>query len=35
VLKQYEGYTANIEQHETAWFKGIETISEFALIDSE
>lgn len=34
VLKQYS-YSPNIEQHEAAWFKGIETIREFALIDSE
>ncbi|MDD2196256.1 MAG: adenylosuccinate synthase [Bacteroidales bacterium] len=34
VLKQYD-YNPDIEQHETAWFKGIETIREFALIDSE
>lgn len=34
VLKQYS-YKANIEQHEEAWFKGVETIKEFRLIDSE
>ncbi|HCY00513.1 MAG TPA: adenylosuccinate synthase [Bacteroidales bacterium] len=34
VLKQYD-YNPDIEQHEAAWFKGIETIREFALIDSE
>lgn len=34
VLKQYN-YNPDIEQHEAAWFKGIETIREFALIDSE
>ena len=34
VLKQYN-YSADIEQHEEIWFKGIETIKEFRLIDSE
>jgi adenylosuccinate synthase len=34
VLKQYN-YKADIEQHEEIWFKGIEAIKEFTLIDSE
>lgn len=34
LLKQYN-YQSNIEQHETEWFKGIECIKEFAIIDSE
>lgn len=35
VLKQYNNYKADIEQHEEDWFKGIEVIREFQLIDSE
>lgn len=35
VLKQYNNYKADIEQHEEEWFKGIEIIREFQLIDSE
>ncbi|RPH30988.1 MAG: adenylosuccinate synthase [Bacteroidales bacterium] len=34
ILKQYN-YNSNIEQHEEAWFKGIEVIKRFELIDSE
>jgi adenylosuccinate synthase len=35
ILKQYENYKANIEQHEEAWFAGIEIIKQFELVDSE
>ncbi len=34
ILKQYN-YNGNIEQHEEAWFKGIEVLKRFELIDSE
>ena len=34
ILKQYD-YQANIEQHEKAWFEGVELLKEFKLIDSE
>ncbi|MHC1704008.1 MAG: adenylosuccinate synthase [Tenuifilaceae bacterium] len=34
ILKQYQ-YNSNIEQHEDAWFKGIEVLKKFELIDSE
>lgn len=34
ILKQYN-YNSNIEQHEEAWFKGIELMKQFELIDSE
>lgn len=34
ILKQY-GHQENIEQHEQAWFEGIEVIRKFDLIDSE
>ena len=34
ILKQYN-YNSNIEQHEDAWFKGIEVMKRFELIDSE
>jgi len=34
ILKQYN-YNSNIEQHEDAWFKGIEVLKKFELIDSE
>lgn len=34
ILKQYN-YQSNIEQHEDAWFKGIEVMKQFELIDSE
>ncbi|HZJ74105.1 MAG TPA: adenylosuccinate synthase [Perlabentimonas sp.] len=34
ILKQYD-YSANIEQHEKAWFAGIEVLKQFKLIDSE
>ena len=34
VLKQYS-YIANIEQHEEAWFAGLEVIKQFQLVDSE
>lgn len=34
ILKQYN-YNSNIEQHEEAWFKGIEVMKKFELIDSE
>ncbi|MGD9977492.1 MAG: adenylosuccinate synthase [Bacteroidales bacterium] len=34
ILKQYN-YQSNIEQHEEAWFSGIETLKKFELIDSE
>lgn len=35
ILKQYNNYEGNIEQHEDKWFKGIETLKKFDLIDSE
>jgi len=34
ILKQYN-YESNIEQHEQDWFKGIEVLKKFDLIDSE
>lgn len=34
ILKQYN-YNSNIEQHEDEWFRGIEVLKEFELIDSE
>ena len=34
ILKQYH-YKSDIEQHEDAWFKGIEVMKKFELIDSE
>lgn len=34
ILKQYH-YKSNIEQHEDAWFKGVEVMKQFELIDSE
>lgn len=34
ILKQYN-YNSNIEQHEEAWFKGVEVMKRFELIDSE
>lgn len=34
ILKQYN-YQSNIEQHEDEWFKGIEILKRFELIDSE
>lgn len=34
ILSQYD-FKSNIEQHEDAWFKGIECLKEFELIDSE
>lgn len=34
ILKQYN-YNSNIEQHEELWFKGIEVMKRFELIDSE
>ncbi len=34
ILKQYN-YNSNIEQHEEAWFKGVEVMKKFELIDSE
>lgn len=34
ILKQYT-YEANIEQHEKAWFEGIDIIKQFEIIDSE
>lgn len=34
ILKQYD-YQSNIEQHEAEWFKGIECIKQFNIIDSE
>lgn len=34
ILKQYQ-YNSNIERHEDAWFKGIEVMKRFELIDSE
>ncbi|MGE0078833.1 MAG: adenylosuccinate synthase [Bacteroidales bacterium] len=34
ILKQYN-YQSNIEQHEQDWFKGIEVLKRFELIDSE
>lgn len=34
ILKQYN-YNSNIEQHEEAWFKGIDVMKRFELIDSE
>ena len=34
LLKQYS-YKCNIEQHEAQWFRGIECIKEFQIIDSE
>lgn len=34
ILKQYH-YQANIEQHEKAWFEGVEVLKQFKLIDSE
>lgn len=34
VLKQFD-YEANIEQHEKAWFEGVEVIKQFRLVDSE
>ncbi len=34
ILRQYN-YSSNIEQHEEAWFKGIEIVKKFELIDSE
>ena len=34
ILKQYN-YNCNIEQHEEAWFKGVEIMKKFELIDSE
>jgi adenylosuccinate synthase len=35
ILKQYESFKVNIEQHEEAWFAGIEVIKQFNLVDSE
>jgi len=34
ILKQYN-YNSNIERHEDAWFKGVEMMKKFELIDSE
>lgn len=34
ILKQYH-YDVNIEQHEEAWFAGLEVIKQFQLVDSE
>ncbi|NVO12185.1 MAG: adenylosuccinate synthase [Bacteroidales bacterium] len=34
ILKQYN-YNSNIERHEDAWFKGVEMMKNFELIDSE
>jgi len=34
ILKQYH-YKSNIEQHEDAWFKGIDIMKQYELIDSE
>jgi adenylosuccinate synthase len=34
ILRQYQ-YQSNIEQHEELWFKSIETMKQFELIDSE
>ncbi|HOY73369.1 MAG TPA: adenylosuccinate synthetase, partial [Tenuifilaceae bacterium] len=34
LLQQYT-YQSNIEQHEDAWFKGVEVIKQFRLVDSE
>ena len=34
ILRQYD-YQSNIEQHEEAWFKGIETLKRFEIIESE
>ena len=34
ILKQYD-YQADIEQHEKAWFEGVEVLKQFKLIDSE
>lgn len=34
LLQQYS-YQSNIEQHEEAWFKGIEVMKQFQLVDSE
>jgi adenylosuccinate synthase len=34
ILKQYH-YKSNIEQHEDAWFKGVEVMKQYELIDSE
>ncbi|NOU16335.1 MAG: adenylosuccinate synthase [Bacteroidales bacterium] len=34
ILKQYN-YNSNIERHEDAWFKGVELMKKFELIDSE
>lgn len=34
ILKQYH-FEVNIEQHEEAWFQGLEVIKQFNLIDSE
>ncbi len=34
ILKQYN-YNSNIEQHEEAWFKGVEVMKKFEFIDSE
>jgi len=34
ILKQHN-YNSNIEQHEDAWFKGVEVMKRFELIDSE
>jgi len=34
ILKQYH-YKSDIEQHEDAWFKGVEVMKKFELIDSE
>lgn len=34
ILKQHN-YKSNIEQHEDAWFKGVEVMKKFELIDSE
>jgi adenylosuccinate synthase len=34
ILKQYK-YPVNIEQHEQAWFDGLEILKQFQLVDSE
>lgn len=34
ILRQFD-YQSNIEQHEEAWFKGIETLKRFEIIESE
>jgi adenylosuccinate synthase len=34
ILKQYN-YNSNIERHEDSWFKGVEMMKKFELIDSE